>query len=120
MTELPDAAVEALTRPIIGIENRTAQEAFDIMADRIKRAHLPAYTVERELREALEPFASQADYFSDIPGVVRTHDNVELWQQPNYRCPITVGDLRRARAALSRAPAPERTDEPTCAKCGRV
>lgn len=27
-----------LTRPIIGIENRTAQEAFDIMCDRIRRA----------------------------------------------------------------------------------
>lgn len=25
-----------LTRPIIGIENRTAQEVFDIMADRIR------------------------------------------------------------------------------------
>ena len=29
-----------LTRPIVGIENRTAQEAFDIMCDRI-RHHLP-------------------------------------------------------------------------------
>lgn len=27
-----------LTRPIIGIENRTAQEAFDIMCDRIRSA----------------------------------------------------------------------------------
>lgn len=34
------AAIEAadLTRPIIGIENRTAQEVFDIMCDRIKLA----------------------------------------------------------------------------------
>jgi|GEM_PF-5931835 len=29
---------DALTRPIIGIENRTAQEAFDIMCDRIRRS----------------------------------------------------------------------------------
>jgi len=29
---------EALTRPIIGIENRTAQETFDIMCDRIRRS----------------------------------------------------------------------------------
>lgn len=28
--------VEAMTRPIIGIENRTAQETFDIMCDRIR------------------------------------------------------------------------------------
>jgi len=29
---------DALTRPIIGIENRTAQETFDIMCDRIRRS----------------------------------------------------------------------------------
>lgn len=31
-----DEMVERLLRPIIGIENRTAQEAFDIMADRFR------------------------------------------------------------------------------------
>lgn len=38
MTPTNDApvTVDDLTRPIIGIENRTAQEAFDIMADRIR------------------------------------------------------------------------------------
>lgn len=30
--------VSDLTRPIIGIQNRTAQETFDIMADRIRAA----------------------------------------------------------------------------------
>ena len=38
MTEL-DAARERLadaTRPIIGLENRTPQEVFDIMSDRIR------------------------------------------------------------------------------------
>jgi hypothetical protein len=39
-----DGLIERLTRPIIGIENRTAQEAFDIMADRIRGA-LSAYSV---------------------------------------------------------------------------
>lgn len=40
MTDLnpEDRALIELTRPIIGIENRTAQEAFDIMADRIRSA----------------------------------------------------------------------------------
>jgi hypothetical protein len=33
--------VERLTRPIIGIDNRSALEVFDIMADRI-RAALPS------------------------------------------------------------------------------
>jgi hypothetical protein len=35
---LVEQAVESLTRPIIGIENRTPQEAFDIMCDRIRHA----------------------------------------------------------------------------------
>lgn len=51
--------------------------------------------------EALRPFAEQAERFDDIPGVVTTHDNVELWQNGNYLCPITVGDLRRARSVLA-------------------
>lgn len=34
-----------LTRPVIGIENRTPQEVFDIMADRIRYA-LRALTQE--------------------------------------------------------------------------
>lgn len=34
-----------LTRPIIGIENRTAQEVFDIMCDRIRSALVSAPAV---------------------------------------------------------------------------
>lgn len=37
MTHEPIEQREGLTRPIIGIENRTAQEVFDIMCDRIVR-----------------------------------------------------------------------------------
>lgn len=33
-----------LTRPIIGIENRTAQEVFDIMCDRLRAAEAPSRT----------------------------------------------------------------------------
>ena len=43
-----------LTRPIIGIENRTAQEVFDIMCDRIRSrlsASIPA-EIEAVLKEA--------------------------------------------------------------------
>lgn len=32
-----------LTRPIVGIENRTAQEVFDIMCDRVRAAADVAY-----------------------------------------------------------------------------
>ena len=39
------------TRPIIGIENRTAQEVFDIMCDRLRTA---LATAEAERDEALE------------------------------------------------------------------
>ena len=36
------SATLALTRPIVGIENRTAQEVFDIMCDRFRLAALVA------------------------------------------------------------------------------
>jgi hypothetical protein len=52
----------------------------------------------QELRAALEPFVKRAERFDDIPGVYTCHDNVELWQDGNWRCDLTVGDLRRARA----------------------
>lgn len=38
MTQDKTALPEGLTRPIIGIEHRTAQEVFDIMSDRIRTA----------------------------------------------------------------------------------
>lgn len=46
--------VDEMTRPIIGFENRTAQEVFDIMADRI-RSGIPAADragYERGVRES--------------------------------------------------------------------
>lgn len=39
MTDNKPSAVEGLLRPIIGIQHRTGQEAFDIMCDRIRYAH---------------------------------------------------------------------------------
>jgi endo-1,4-beta-D-glucanase Y len=50
-----------------------------------------------EALKALEPFAKEAKYFDEIPGVVRTDDNFEIWQSGNYRCPINAGHLREAR-----------------------
>lgn len=46
-TEAPppmNSVTEGVARPIIGIENRTAQEVFDIMCDRIKSARRSAST----------------------------------------------------------------------------
>jgi hypothetical protein len=51
-------AAEGLTRPIIGIENRTAQEAFDIMADRFRsftRATRPIAVCVASDRRKLTP-----------------------------------------------------------------
>ncbi|MGB3833752.1 MAG: hypothetical protein WA975_18025 [Mesorhizobium sp.] len=52
-----------LTRPIIGIENRTAQEVFDIMCDRFRRAPLPspAPGVVEALRGAHDAFDTIAE-----------------------------------------------------------
>lgn len=61
---------------------------------------LAAADLER-CRAALDPFSAQAERFNDIPGVYRCNGDLEVWQDGNYRCPITVGDLRRARAALT-------------------
>lgn len=36
MSSVSNERLTGLTRPVIGIENRTAQEVFDIMCDRIK------------------------------------------------------------------------------------
>lgn len=59
------------------------------------------------VREALEPFAREADVFNDIPGIIKTHDNVELWQPGgDRRTKLTVGDLRRARVAYAALSAP--------------
>lgn len=53
----PDPAIAELVRPIIGIENRTAQEVFDIMADRFRHALTASNDrvaeLERERDEAL-------------------------------------------------------------------
>lgn len=46
---------DELTRPIVGIENRTAQEVFDIMCDRIRLSALPAGVVKPKPLEWDEP-----------------------------------------------------------------
>lgn len=54
---MPDTTLTSaeLTRPIIGIENRTPQEVFDIMCDRVRRslarAGLEAGKAEESMRE---------------------------------------------------------------------
>lgn len=61
-----------LTRPIIGIENRTAEEVFDIMADRIRYARpSPAAGVEEPRWVAL---LSAVDRWVEDPSIDAEQD----------------------------------------------
>lgn len=64
--------------------------------------HIAAWNrrADEALVKALRPFAEAAERYNDIPGILRVDDNVELWQDGKRIDFITVGDLRRARAAL--------------------
>jgi len=79
-----------------------AVNRFEIAPDKIDQA-CNAYGSTDALRSALAPFAKAAERYDDPPGVV-THDNVELWQDGRRIDFLTVGDLRKARAALSGSP----------------
>ena len=59
---------ENITRPIIGIENRTAQEVFDIMVARIEATPAPSNNVagsdsESELADKLAEAIKERDHF---------------------------------------------------------
>lgn len=96
-----------LTRPIIGIENRSAQEVFDIMCDRIRHAlalRTPSDGVTDEMVEraarAIDP-----DAFSDY----ERRYSYEIAQSGNEADAREFADyydtrpdaMKKARAALS-------------------
>jgi hypothetical protein len=59
----------------------------------------PTKPEAQAVKAALAPFVKEADVFDEIPGIIKTHDDVELWQPGGARrTKLTVGDLRRARA----------------------
>lgn len=68
-TPTNDATADGLTRPIIGIENRTAQEAFDIMADRIRSrlAALASAPAGSAFADAGKPIAPVGDGYVLMP-----------------------------------------------------
>ena len=78
--QTPASVVERLTRPIIGIENRTAQEVFDMMSDRARAAltqgesrHKAAPAPEG-MREAIEVATEWLAIVENTPlqhGVIR-------------------------------------------------
>lgn len=63
--------IGSLTRPIIGIGNRTAQEAFDIMSDRIRSALAPK----------AEPVAGEAVGWLSPYGFTKSVTKAVMWQR---------------------------------------
>ena len=85
---------EELTRPIIGIENRTAQEVFDIMCDRFRRdaARQSAGVTEAQAQRALSAVdAIVAEGTSDNP----------LGYGPPYKAPWHIIDRRTAEPEVN-------------------
>lgn len=80
----------------MNLDRPTHEEPWEYWKTEAERLHSEL----AQVREALRPFAEQATVFDDIPGVYRCCDDVELWQKTGWRIPITVGQLRQARAAL--------------------
>ena len=72
--------------------------AADEMMEALERiAELEA--INSDLRAALQPFADAAKRYNDENGVI-TMPDFQLWQDGRRIDFITVGDLRRVRAAV--------------------
>lgn len=103
MTAAPDYGdlIAELTRPIIGIANRTPEEAFDIMTDRIRNnAAIRNLVAEREgLRRCLLP-VQMTLLERDLSGdPVPDNDVVLSFMGAGASDQVTAGEIR---AALTR------------------
>ena len=100
-----------LTRPIMGIENRTPLEVFDIMVDRIKSAQAPAAPLDplSLLATLVASAAAEKDHPRFIAGYMAGLTDARL-----ERPPITQGDIdmakHYAREAFYLAPPPPSGD----------
>lgn len=101
MAPIPDSE---LTRPIIGIENRTAQEVFDIMADRVRRA-LRATRPEPAPADGLTLNARIADR-GRIAELEQAERNRDMWKGQVERQAEQLTELRAALAAATPEPQP--------------
>jgi hypothetical protein len=90
-TEMPD-----LTRPIVGIEHRTAQEVFDIMADRIRSALVsPAITADPVAYLQKHASFGKELSFPEHPHRLTKYDKYAGWSEtPLYAAP-TLETVRR-------------------------
>lgn len=68
-------ALEVLTRPIVGIENRTPLEVFDIMCDRIRSQD----TNLARMREALREMKFQLLWRADGMAVEQARIHADAW-----------------------------------------
>ncbi|PDT86529.1 hypothetical protein [Sinorhizobium sp. BJ1] len=104
------AQMSELTRPIIGIQNRTAQEVFDIMSDRIRSCLLD----KPEAGEAVAwviPGDDNArdDGWLDAMAWREGEFTRPLYAHPSSHSPLSAGDageierLRKALQGLFRA-----------------
>lgn len=106
-----DDSPDRLTRPIVGIKNRTAQEVFDIMADRIRRALAPrsVWPTEEDVERATRAMLLchfDSDAVDALLGITQYSDDA-----PKHMLDVVRarGDKarREARAALTAASPPE-------------
>lgn len=100
----PEAKIDALKKAL-NAADRLWKDMTNGFTEKVRLGDsLTAKLAEREaenarLREGLKPFAEQVET-EQVDLSVR-HDSVQLRQIINYECPLTVGDLRRARALLN-------------------
>jgi len=109
MTEITEA-VERATRPIVGMHNRTAQEVFDIMCDRVRFALQAASELTRlreensRLRLAIcggEDAPGYADSLplADILGVAA--NNLGSWREASDRAARLQEEVKGLRGRAS-------------------
>ena len=85
--EAREAAIKKLTRPIVGIANRTAQEAFDIMADRI-RSHFEATIRSEPASAARGVEVTPAD--RNAAAVIIAATGGKCWSDPGAREAVAI------------------------------
>ena len=89
-----------LTRPIIGIENRTAQEAFDIMCDRIEQERLARKSPSPQPHTG-RAGVTEEDYSRLLNEYVEARIAVREGNRQTYTA--AEARVRSARAALNAA-----------------
>jgi hypothetical protein len=104
---------EDITRPIIGIENRTAQEVFDIMCDRIRLAGYPAPSTQMlgsgdriaDAIEACDWSGSPIGNKEILKAAVRELRSLQAWQRGAVSCreaeEARIDEYRRAALATA-------------------